>query len=274
MLILMVALLTIAAAAIAPSIAFQVKRDREEELVHRGTQYSRAIQHFYKKFNRYPTKIEDLEDTNNLRFLRKRYKDPISGKDFKLLYLSDVQAALAGGAVGGPTPGANGGPASPFGGANSGAAPAGAASAQSTTAAGGSNSSDQSASGTASATPGTPADTNSADKLTGQTFGGGPIAGVVSISKAQTIREFNKKDHYNEWLFIYNPQSDRGGLINTPYQPALVSAVPMGQTGAAGTPGMPGGFGNQGIGNQASPFGGAMQQAPQNVQPQQQPQRQ
>src|SRR5271165_6330283 len=83
-LILAVALLTIAAVAVAPSIVFEARRDREEELIHRGVQYSRAIQHYYKKFKRYPTRIEDLESTNNLRFLRRRYKDPITGKDFKL----------------------------------------------------------------------------------------------------------------------------------------------------------------------------------------------
>jgi len=34
------ALLTILAAAIVPTIKFQIERDREEELIHRGTQYS------------------------------------------------------------------------------------------------------------------------------------------------------------------------------------------------------------------------------------------
>ena len=270
-LILIVALLTIAAAAIAPSIAFQVKRDREEEMIHRGVQYSRAVQHYYKKFNRYPSRIEDLEDTNNLRFLRKKYKDPITGKDFKLVHLSEVQMALAGGGgVGGLTPAANSGPGagSQFG-QSANPSPANPSSA---------GGSDQSASGNTASSAnqqgGGPAGATSTDKLTGQTFGGGPIAGVESTSKGHSIREFNKKDHYNEWLFVYDPQSDRGGLIRTPYQPSLMGAVPMGQPGAGGAQGMPGGFGNQGMGNQASPFGGGMQQAPQNIQPQQQPQRQ
>ena len=285
-LILIVALLTIAAAAIAPSIAFQVKRDREEEMIHRGVQYSRAVQHYYKKFNRYPSRIEDLESTNKLRFLRKRYKDPISGKDFKLVYLSEVQLVLAGGGggVGGLTPAATGGSAAgnqsgqsanTFGGGNSPTAPA--SNIPNTNAAGSSPSDagtpDQLASGnpTASANPpdGGTASPTGPDKLTGQTFGGGPIAGVVSTSKAQSIRAFNKKDHYNEWLFIYDKVSDRGRLINTPYQPALVGAVPMGQPGSPGALGTSSGFGGQGIGNQATPFGGAMQPA-QPVQPQQQ----
>src|SRR5207248_1929301 len=55
----------------------------------------------------------------------------------------------------------------------------------------------------------------------GQVFGGGPIVGVASTSKKQSIREFNKKNHYNDWQFIYDPSSDRGGLLSTPAQPAL-----------------------------------------------------
>jgi hypothetical protein len=52
--------------------------------------------------------------------------------------------------------------------------------------------------------------------LSGQTFGGGPILGVASLSKAKTIRVFNDKTHYNDWLFIYVPQADRGGLLTGP----------------------------------------------------------
>src|ERR1700730_17480907 len=90
-LLLVVALLVVAMAAIVPSIAFQMRRDREEELVHRGVQYSRAIRAYFKKFGQYPTKLEDLESANNLRFLRKRYKDPITGQDFKLLHFGEVK---------------------------------------------------------------------------------------------------------------------------------------------------------------------------------------
>ena len=92
--------------------SYEIKRDREEELIHRGMQYSRAIQH-YKKFNRYPTRIEDLEDTNEVRFLRKRYKDPITGKDFKLLHYGEAKLTLSNLLGGGGIPGAN-----PIGGAS------------------------------------------------------------------------------------------------------------------------------------------------------------
>src|SRR6202163_2130686 len=100
-LLLAMALLVIFAAAIVPSITFNIKRDREEEMIHRGVQYSRAIRAYYKKFGRYPTKVEDLESTSNLRFLRKRYKDPLNCKnsqctDFKLLHFGEVQMTLSG----------------------------------------------------------------------------------------------------------------------------------------------------------------------------------
>src|ERR1700741_2923650 len=105
-LLLVMALLMIFAGAIVPSITFDVKRDREEEMIHRGVQYSRAIRGYYKKFSRYPTKIEDLESANNLRFLRKRYKDPENCKngkcaDFKLLHFGEVQLSLSGSIGGG-----------------------------------------------------------------------------------------------------------------------------------------------------------------------------
>ena len=47
------------------------------------------------------------------------------------------------------------------------------------------------------------------------------MVGVASASKRITIREFNKKNHYNEWQFVYDPSTDRGILLSTPNQPAL-----------------------------------------------------
>ena len=111
-LMLMVAVAAMALFAVLPSIKQQIQRDQEEEMCHRATQYMRAIQHFYKKFGRYPTRVEELENTNNLRFLRKRYKDPLTRdqqgkeKDFKLLHMQDIN--LTGGASLGSIPGLSG----------------------------------------------------------------------------------------------------------------------------------------------------------------------
>src|SRR5882757_7461 len=95
-LMLFMTLLTMAALAILPEITQQIQRDREEEMIHRGTEYMRAIKKYYKKFGRYPSRIEELENTNQQRFLRKHYKDPLStdaqsksDKDFKLIHPGD-----------------------------------------------------------------------------------------------------------------------------------------------------------------------------------------
>lgn len=64
-----------------PRVVMESQRDREELLIDRGTQYQRAIQVFYRKFSRYPTDLDALENTNNIRFLRRRYKDPMTGED-------------------------------------------------------------------------------------------------------------------------------------------------------------------------------------------------
>lgn len=273
-LMLFLSLLAIAALAVLPNMAFEVRRDREEEMIHRGTQYSRAIKHFYKKFGRYPGRVEELENTNNLRFLRKRYTDPmnvVEGKEqqFKVLHQADVQlGGLAGlaGAAGGTTPGV--GLQGVFGTANAAAQVAAvqAVAAQqqaqgntptdTTNAAGDDtgNPNGQNASGTPSS-PGTtstgspsspttgPLAGTSPAGLAGQTFGGGGILGVASANKKKTIREFCKKNHYNDWKFLYDPSTDLGPSPNAPWCPL-----------AAGQ-GLGAGFNRNGIGP-AQPMAG------------------
>jgi type II secretory pathway pseudopilin PulG len=104
---LVVALMAVFALAVITPIKFEMQRDQEQEMIHRGVQYSRAIRGYYKKFGRYPTKLEDLDNTNNLRYLRKRYKDPLTGQDFKLLHYGDQGVTLAGGIGGALIPGAS-----------------------------------------------------------------------------------------------------------------------------------------------------------------------
>ncbi len=90
-------MMMIALTAAAPRLAQQIKREREIEMIHRGEQYARAIGRYYKKFGRYPGRIEDLENTNTIRFLRKRYKDPITGGGWRLVRFGEVQFSQAGG---------------------------------------------------------------------------------------------------------------------------------------------------------------------------------
>jgi hypothetical protein len=64
-----------------PRAAFESARDKEQVLMDRGNQYKRAIQVFYAVNKRYPAEIKDLENTNDKRFLRRRYIDPMTGQD-------------------------------------------------------------------------------------------------------------------------------------------------------------------------------------------------
>jgi type II secretory pathway pseudopilin PulG len=208
----------------------QMKRDQEEELVHRGVEYERAIRKYYRKFGSYPATVEMLEDSNHMRFLRKRYKDPITGKDFKVLHQVDVMMAFGnaiggGGIAGGQTLG------QPVGSMNAPPTPAATTD---------SNANPSDSSGTATATGAQGQQTGSSNSnstlpfasISGQpagsqTMGGGGIAGVASVSTDQSIRVYNKKDHYNDWLFAYNPAGDRGGLPKGPYDPAQALATQM-----------------------------------------------
>jgi hypothetical protein len=64
-----------------PRRAFEAQRDQEQMLVDRGEQYTRAIKLYVRKFNRFPADMQALENTQNIRFLRRRYADPLTGKD-------------------------------------------------------------------------------------------------------------------------------------------------------------------------------------------------
>ena len=86
---LMAAIIAIALYNELPRVAFEAQRNREELLIERGEQYKRAIQLFVRKVGRYPATIEELESLNNLRFLRKRYIDPMTGKDkWRLIHVN------------------------------------------------------------------------------------------------------------------------------------------------------------------------------------------
>jgi type II secretory pathway pseudopilin PulG len=212
------------------------QREREEELVFRGKQYVHAIGLFQRKFaNTFPPNIDTLVDQ---RFLRKKYKDPITNDDFvPLLPGQGVPGATAAagqrGGTGSAAPGGRGqaqpGPATQPGGGRGGGPP------------------------------------NSAGS-TGQTSGG--IMGVTSKSKDQSIRLYNGRGHYNEWAFIYIPLQQAPGAGGAP---GSATPGPPGQPGVPGqgpaSPGQrgrgtppPGGRGMNpnapGGGRGISPFGG------------------
>jgi hypothetical protein len=75
------AVIAITLAMSLPRAAFEAQRDKEDDLIYRGSQYSRAVQLFFRKNRRYPGSMEDLEKFNNIRFLRKKYIDPITKQE-------------------------------------------------------------------------------------------------------------------------------------------------------------------------------------------------
>ncbi len=90
-------LFTLALSIAAPMVAKDIRRDKDEEAVQRGKQYKRAIRMYYKKFNAYPTTVAQLESTDNMRFLRKRYLDPITGKDdWRIIHVGEAKVPVMG----------------------------------------------------------------------------------------------------------------------------------------------------------------------------------
>ena len=70
--------------ALLPVWSHMATREKEEELIFRGNQYARAIGLFQRKFaNTPPPTIDVLVEQ---RFLRKKYKDPITKDDFQPIY--------------------------------------------------------------------------------------------------------------------------------------------------------------------------------------------
>jgi type II secretory pathway pseudopilin PulG len=302
--LLMMALMIIAATIEVPRIVEQIKRDREEEMIHRGTEYARAVKKFYKKFGRYPANLEQLDNTNQIRFLRKRYKDPLTkdGK-WKLLNYGDIQTLLNPNAPGTPAAalgaqgqgafgqpsaitsvGTTGTPSTPspgnvistsstgfdqgtppaqqqqqqqtgvVGNASQGNSQQGSSPFANTFSLGSNSASSAGQQGSAPGNQPGSAGPGSNPGAGTQTFGGGAIVGVASTSKDPTIRIYNKKKTYDEWVFIYNPATDQrpGVLLRGPYQPTTFGGAQIGtpagqlnQSGQGAFGQQPSGFGQQ-----------------------------
>ncbi len=238
--LLMMAMMVIALTYEAPRIVQQLKRDREEEMIHRGTEYARAIKKYYKKFGQYPTSIEQLENTNNMRFLRKRYKDPLT-KDGKwtLLHYQDVAALLVG--AGGP-----GVPAAAL--ASQGQQGIGAAPGQA-----GSSGFGASAFGSSS-TPGSSGGFGTSSLGTGNQQSANPQSGIFSQQQSQTDTGSQESSDSTGSGTTQSADAGSTSASSTSSESASGSntgtnsgtAANPGGTGAAGTA-----LGGQGLGGQA-----------------------
>ncbi len=231
MVVFLVATMIIFSAVAVPNLLVQGRREREEETVWRGEQYERAIGLYFRKFGRYPNKVEDLtKQTNGVRFLRQAFPDPMNKGDgsWRFIYVgpngqligslrrvSLLQSLMATPTLPGATPaavlaqpGAN--PGGPLGAGSFGA-------------------------GALPTNPANPATTSNplesqAQPLTGAVMGGN-IIGVGSKVKQSSLRVYQGGDTYEQWEFIWNPMQQ----IAFPVAPAGPS-TPQQIGGAPGAP--------------------------------------
>jgi type II secretory pathway pseudopilin PulG len=224
--IVMTALVLIALSAAAPIISKDLRRDKEVESEHRAEQYVRAIRLYYRKTHAYPPSIEALKNTNNVRFLRQEYVDPLTGKsDWKLIHLGEQKTTVKGffgqelGGIGsggglGSAAGMSSGIGTPIGGAGSssqncvtgGTALTGGftgACQTTTTGAGGST-------GTTGSTGSTSAFGSSGSTgSSGGLGGGGAIIGVSTARTGSSMTQPNQQSTYESWEFWYDPRIEQ-----------------------------------------------------------------
>ncbi|MBM3812867.1 MAG: hypothetical protein FJW20_14675 [Acidimicrobiia bacterium] len=77
-----------------PRVVFEGQREKEQLLIDRGEEYKRAIQLYVRSQKKYPASLDELEKMMDMRFLRRRYKDPLTGKDEWRVINIDAAGAL------------------------------------------------------------------------------------------------------------------------------------------------------------------------------------
>ncbi len=260
-------LVLLALSVAAPKVAEDLRRDREVEAIHRGNEYVRAIRLYYLKFGRYPPSMDALEKSNNTRFLRQQYVDPMTGKaDWKLIHIGEAKTTVKG-FFGQPLaglPNSSGGlgsaqsmssnigtPNSPTGASSPSSASSssssslglnfGSSSSGSPSPGGSSSPNGSSLSGTAGATPGS----NSSSSMGGMSSqsassfsgGGAPFVGVGIPKNGGSITILNEQTTYATWEFIYDPRIEQMKA-----KAALLGGSPANSGGLPGT--SPNGFGS------------------------------
>ena len=243
--IVMAALVLIALSVAAPIVAKDLKREKELEAKHRGEQYVRAIRLFYQKTNAYPASVKALENTNNVRYLRQHYLDPMTGKDdWRLIGLGQAKTTVKGffgqplsglntssGGLGsaaglqsgglGNTGGTTGSTGSSTGTSGTGTTGSGTGSTGSAGDQSGSGSAFGSSSGSAFGNSSGSGSSGFGSSSFGQSsssggsnsaFGSGtagPFVGVGIPKEGASIITLNEQTDYSTWEFIYDPRIEQ-----------------------------------------------------------------
>jgi type II secretory pathway pseudopilin PulG len=224
-------LLLIALTVVLPSVYQEGQREREEELIFRGTQYGKAVALFHKQFGRYPTSTKELLQTNGMRFLRQEYRDPLDPKGkWRFIHVNAAGVLLdsinqpMGNNCGNPAglgqtsstssmqAGGSSFGSSSFGSSSFGSSSFGSSSMGSSSI-GGSPAGCSNATGTQGGFGGIGANSTGAGSSqigpTSSFFGssnnqiqGAFIAGVAATSHHESIKIWQKHHHYDEWEFL------------------------------------------------------------------------
>jgi type II secretory pathway pseudopilin PulG len=206
--VLLVALVLIALAVAAPVVARNLQRDKEVESAHRANEYVRAVRLYYRKLKTYPPSMDALENTNDVRYLRKQYVDPLTGKsDWRIIHVGENKTTVKG-FFGQPlgglnTTGAGGGLGTASGPVSTpGTSPTtGTTTPANCTVTGGS----PLAAGFAGATTGCSPSSSTSSGAPGS-GGIGPIMGVGTSKTGDSILNPNGQTTYDTWEFIYDPK--------------------------------------------------------------------
>ena len=231
--LLLVFLLLLALAVAAPKVARSMQREREQESARRASQYVRAIRVYYRKLGHYPGSVEQLEKTNNQRFLRQRYIDPLTGKaDWRLIHVGENQtkvkgffgqelqglqsglgsaAGMASTTGGGASAGSGSGSAfnnsSLGGGGSFGGSTIGGTSSP---VGGGQTGLGSGSVGTTSTGTGSQGGTGVSSQSATDAIGtGGPIMGVGSAKTGEAMLVVNEQGTYDTWEFLYDPRIEQ-----------------------------------------------------------------
>jgi type II secretory pathway pseudopilin PulG len=222
-----IAIILLVLGVAASTAAFSLRRDKELESARRADQYVRAIRKFYIKNQHYPGSIEQLENTNNIRYLRQQYVDPLTGKaDYRLILVGKNKTVVPGffgqplgglsttglGSLGGTqTPGIGGTVAGGANGANGGTGVnggSGLGGASGPGAAGGGLGGASAVSGSSSAAGGL-SSPSSGTSGSGEPGSKGPFVGVGSSATGPSILTVNQQTSYDTWEFLYDPRVEQ-----------------------------------------------------------------
>ncbi len=80
MLVITIAIMSIMMGVAVQAVSFQMRREREAELIFRGQQYVEAIRIFKAKYGRNPMRMKEIWEADP-KVIRKKWKDPITNSE-------------------------------------------------------------------------------------------------------------------------------------------------------------------------------------------------